>query len=115
MLGSTRTYGPSGVPVTVAIEPVGCCAKTSCVLGTTNPKRIAAQAINSTSENLPSLAIIYFRKIIEATSPIVPNNTRPTTKIPGATMVSRGVLTSVNCGTVKGGGGVKVGKRVAVG
>ena len=30
-------------------------------------------------------------------------------------MDRRGVLTSVNCGTVSGGGGVKVGNRVAVG
>jgi len=47
--------------------------------------------------------------------PSAPSKTRLTTKIPGATIARRGVETSVNWGTVKGGGGVNVGIREGVG
>src|SRR5262245_12064953 len=60
MLGSTRTYGPSGVPVTVAMEPVGCCASAGIADGIKMPNTITALATSSKIANLPKHTINLF-------------------------------------------------------
>jgi hypothetical protein len=121
-LGSTATVGPVGVPVTVGIDPVGCCARTlalpGCCAAMTNArnrKRTTASALWSVifgdngdkmwPQRRPTKDAARMRTPVRAAARIA----APAGKLP------TGPVASEKVGRTKGGGGVNVASRVAVG
>ena len=110
--------GPGGVPVTVGIDPVGCCASTEVLARIEYAQNCYPKYRNDPDHNSGSAEHAHFTSLSQNErydQTDAPINPRPMIKIPITAPEEPGVPASLNSGISSGGGGVKVGMRVCSG